>query len=68
VARYLLVVEHERAIFEQAALAPAVDDFLDRLPLADIEQSHSASILAVFEAERGNHSSVLGLLAHLRVQ
>jgi hypothetical protein len=57
----LLVVEQERAILEQAALAPTVDDLLDRLPLADVEQSHRGSILAVFEAKRGNHNRVLPL-------
>jgi hypothetical protein len=60
----LLVVEQERAIFEQAAFAPAIDDLLDRLSLTDVEQSHRGSILAVFEAERGNQSSVLSLCSH----
>ena len=57
----LLVVKQERPILEQAALAPAVDDLLDRLPLADVKQSHCASILAVFEPERGDYDRVLAL-------
>jgi hypothetical protein len=37
---HLLVIEQQRAVGEQAAIAPAVDDLLDRLALPDVEQSH----------------------------
>jgi hypothetical protein len=36
----VLVLEQQRGVLAQAPLAPAVDDLLDRLPLAYVEQRH----------------------------